>query len=215
MCVYGVCWLLVLDTKRFYRNSPVMSCLVLHLIILCLTTKPLRYAWHFLASSCQRERVLLLMVLLPLKPPSPSLRVSESPPTQLKTRLGSTRHNLIRHLPVSFIATDAFMNASVIAIIEPKYDINTVNEYLILRFVASAGSYSPISPLPLIHAILFVYTFNEAVALDISCRVWTTVFECVYELEQELNYAYVNENEHLLDKGPKLSKDFIAYCTHK
>lgn len=105
------------------------------------------------------------------------------------------------------------MNASVIAIIEPKYDINTVNEYLILRFVASAGSYSPISPLPLIHAILFVYTFNEAVALDISYRIWTTMSVCV--LEQELNYAYVNENEHLLDKGPKLSKDFIAYCTHK
>lgn len=143
---------------------------------------------------------------------SPSLRVSADT-TQDSARLDSTQFD--SPLAMSFIATDAFMNASVIAIIEPKYDINTVNEYLILRFVASAGSYSPISPLPLIHAILFVYTFNEAVALDISCRVWTTVFECVYELEQELNYAYVNENEHLLDKGPKLSKDFIAYCTHK
>lgn len=145
-----------------------MSCLVLHLIILCLTTKPLRYAWHFLASSCQR--VLLLMVLLPLKPPSPSLRVFADT-TQDSARLDSTQFD--SPLAMSFIATDAFMNASVIAIIEPKYDINTVNEYLILRFVASAGSYSPISPLPLIHAILFVYTFNEAVALDISCRVWS------------------------------------------
>lgn len=172
MCVYGVCWLLVLDTKRFYRNSPVMSCLVPHLIILCLTTKPLRYAWHFLASSCQR--VLLLMVLLPL---NLRLRVSVGT-TQDSARLDSTQFD--SPLAISSIATDAFMNASVIAIIEPKYDINTVNEYLILRFVASAGSYSPISPLPLIHAILFVYTFNEAVALDISCRVWTdSVCVCV------------------------------------
>lgn len=214
MCVYGVCWLLVLDTKRFYRNSPVMSCLVLHLIILCLTTKPLRYAWHFLASSCQRES-LAAYGAIATQPPSPSLRVFVDT-TQDSARLDSTQFD--SPLAMSFIATDAFMNASVIAIIEPKYDINTVNEYLILRFVASAGSYSPISPLPLIHAILFVYTFNEAVALDISCRVWTdNVCVCAYalELEQELNYAYVNENEHLLDKGPKLSKDFIAYCTHK
>lgn len=89
MCVYGVCWLLVLDTKRFYRNSPVMSCLVLHLIILCLTTKPLRYAWHFLASSCQRES-LAAYGAIATQPPSPSLRVSVDT-TQDSARLDSTQ----------------------------------------------------------------------------------------------------------------------------